>query len=660
MSYLANPLNNYSAYSYNIAMYMVNPKNARSIRNPNRDALIADNSQISKYNLENLDQTFVVGHDLVRNSYANRFDFRISEPNGTSFFNTIVKTAIKLGIPNHLKAYYIIEITFPARDQNNKPKVHTDKFYYLVVLTDVVASIDSGGSSYQISAIEVSSSGYSYLQGVIKTSITFRGRTVGEAVQDLTRVFNAAVVAQWELDPNSSYYDEYDIKFAEDTNWGDWKLEQLDDDLSKKGLSRVGEYIVFNLPQGTNIYEYIGYILRCTTEYKKIPTYPDGTFNSDNGGGEPATASSAKLKYTYKVIANVEDTDFDLLRNDYAKKITYVVKKHIASTLVKDATEYYEKTFNNPATQAEKIANLVQTGLLRKRYDYLFTGLNTEVIALDIKLTLTYFVMTPLAGGWVSHSLISNNDGKNASTIIEKIKSAKGKITKARNDSVASLRRNQGLSTEIDNILSEKSSAREELEKIRTGAALEDIIKSESPGYTFAADIASNSYAGGPDNDVVNNANITHAVVTANLENSADLLTIELHIKGDPYWMGKPNSFLRLQNSTEELADYEIGGNMFYLRVNLPVEENSNGRRKPTPDYTLTGVYRVISVINQFRGGLFTQYLKAVRDTTIRAELVLGKLENLPTSSGTIATPTSSLPTKLDPSVFNDPFSGPR
>ena len=40
-------------------------------------------------------------------------------------------------------------------------------------------------------------------------------------------------------------------------------------------------------------------------------------------------------------------------------------------------------------------------GLLRKRYDYYFTGLNTEVLRFDINLDATYFRLKPIRDGHV-------------------------------------------------------------------------------------------------------------------------------------------------------------------------------------------------------------------------------------------------------------------
>jgi hypothetical protein len=88
-----------------------------------------------------------------------------------------------------------------------------------------------------------------------------------------------------------------------------------------------------------------------------------------------------------------------------------------------------------------------------------------------------------------------------------------------------------------------------------------------------------------------------------------------------------PSSFYRNSSVSNELADYEKGGILFFLNVKFPIDENSAGRRIPRDDYTLSGTYRVVDVINRFTGGLFTQHLGAVRDLATNTSTVLGTLQ---------------------------------
>jgi hypothetical protein len=285
---------------------------------------------------------------------------------------------------------------------------------------------------------------------------------------------------------------------------------------------------------------------------------------------------------------------------------------------------YQNRTINKPNEQASRISQFRSSGLLRKRYDYIFTGKNTEVINFDIKLNYTYYMMTPIAGGQLLQSRLTQAAGNAATeTIREKIATLKNKIIITTNTL-------QNVTPQVDvginsRLRLELTRLVQEFEQANSQITEEDIRRSLSPLMTFNRDVMDTSKYN-TTTDVVGNSEMMIGSVNANIETSGDLVEIELNIKGDPYWLGKPNSFYDL-NISDELADYELGGNMFYLKVNLPTQETSSGRRIVQPEYTLSGVYRVITVTSQFRNGLFTQFLKAYKDTNIQTELVSSNLE---------------------------------
>lgn len=619
MSYLQNPLNNYSIYSYNIAIYMINPQNLGNIPNITNKILIADNSKRAEYNIQSMEQTHTVGNDIVRATYANRFDIVITEPNGSTFFSKIVESSQQLGIPNHLKSMYVMEITFPARDEQNRPTRYPLKFYYPVTFVDVVANIDKGGSTYNITAYENSTMSYTYLNKVSQSVVEITGQTLGEVIANLEQRLNDAENANWQADFNSVYPNNvYSITFDEDTqDWANWLIESITNKTNTNPNNKSNEKMIFSLYSGTDITEFIGRILQTTVEYKRLPTYGGGFLKQDISSASDSGAS--KIPYTYKIIANVENLEYDILRQDYQKKINFKIKKHLATGLVVDP-QYAIKTINNETEQKRRISAIRNIGLLRKRYDYIFTGKNTEVINFDIKLQYTYYSMTPIAGGQIQHDRLAPFIGPMPQTIRERVLSLKKDIANISN----AIRFESGeirnrLRAELDRLIKEFENEVSQLTE-------EDIKETKSPMMTFNKDRVDDAYTANPPTDVVGNSNIIMGSIASNTETSGDLVEIEIVIKGDPYWLGKPNSFYDYSVS-DELADYELGGNLFYLKLNLPTQENSSGRKLVQSDYTITGVYRVINVINQFRNGLFTQYLKAYRDINIQPELVSSDLE---------------------------------
>lgn len=91
--------------------------------------------------------------------------------------------------------------------------------------------------------------------------------------------------------------------------------------------------------------------------------------------------------------------------------------------------------------------------------------------------------------------------------------------------------------------------------------------------------------------------------------------------------MGAPNS-LYGRPPSGDVANYEVGVNSFYLNVGFPqADENAAGQRPPSPDYQISGVYMVTTVINRFENGQFIQYLTGHVDPATNMNTARDSLE---------------------------------
>jgi hypothetical protein len=613
-TYLENELNQYLTYTYNIAIRQVNPEKYKDELTTG-GILIADNSKIARYNIEFCNQTYVLGYNIVRTSFANRFDLKITEPNGATFLDLLRNAAERNNIPNMTSAIYIIEISFPARSENNSPTKYPATFRYAVIFTDVVAYVDGNGSYYNITAQEISTYGHNYLSGVVRGTVAIQGSTIGSVIEDLQTKINQLSLNNFYTDLNSVTYDEYKIEFHKTAEeWKDWKFESLDIEENSKGYNRIGDEIQFTFTNGTNLHEFFGTLLKATEEWKLLSTASGETVLEEPGG--PSKEGSEKVsKIFYKVLSDITFGEFDLLRNDYKKIITYTIKKYI-NDVPADSQEY-NRIASNPETQRGKVLDYARRGLLKKKYYYLFTGKNTEVLNLELKFEMAYFVMTPITGGYIEHDRLSDNVARNPQNIREKIKSLKKQLVENQR-SLNSLNENNPNNIGDASVLESLSlSGRNETllsELLKENRKPENIIP-----IRFQQAMISNHDGHSSENESVTNAKIHNAAITANVENGSDLMTIEIHIRGDPYWLGDPNKNIVSSDGPSQYAKYDLGGIMFFLKVNLPSDENAQGLRIPQNERVITGLYRVINVINEFKNGLFTQYLKAVREPTIDA-----------------------------------------
>tara|TARA_B110000902_G_C14288823_1_gene580004 strand:- start:2043 stop:4055 length:2013 start_codon:yes stop_codon:yes gene_type:complete len=646
--------------------------------------IMADNSQESRYNIADVEQQFSVGFGQVRSTYANTFTIKITEPNGTTFLESIALSARQLNIENHLLARYFITIEFIGRVPDGSAKRHPLKFIYPVVFQNIQMQVDAGGAEYTISAVENGVGAFSYLEQVIKSQITLEAATVGEFVSEFMKKYEKSLENDLMFNWNAAYKDEYSIEWDSETGtdtWQQWKIQQAAEGLTTLGPSKIGDKIHFTIPNGSNLSDIIGMMLQATEEYKKIVTDSGGFMKTTPG--EPSSQNLDEFPVFYKVIPRVEFGPYDPLRGDYVKIITFKIKKHIVVDRIMDSVQY-GRGITDTTIQNTRVNKMFEQDLLRKRYDYIFTGLNTEIMQLDLKFDHQYYEISVVGNGQVGDA---NKDastaGQSAPTLHEGVKALKKSIVDiSRNLTRLIDQRSSRLpppeaasvSRQIEELEEQRSTLQNELETklaefaeaTRGGGGVgkngnyltsEEAKADISMRLRFAGDVVDDSDIYGPENDGTGGA-MQFGAVKSNLENSADMLKIEMGIRGDPYWLGMPSSFYRSNVVTKELADYEKGGLLFFLNVKFPIDENEAGRRIPRDDYTLSGTYRVIDVTNRFTGGMFTQHLGAVRDLATNTSTVLGTLQSpqivadvsLGTSNADAQTATNTDPAQIQES----------
>ena len=150
MIFLANGLDQFDTYTYNIALYQLHPNDISdyesAIQSGNRVRLVADNSVDARYNMSRVEQIHTLGHGQSRAGFGNRFDITIVEPNGTTLLKKVRENAISLGVPHPKDIKYLLVISFVGRDSNNNAKRFPRKFYYPISVTQFNFRIDDGGT----------------------------------------------------------------------------------------------------------------------------------------------------------------------------------------------------------------------------------------------------------------------------------------------------------------------------------------------------------------------------------------------------------------------------------------------------------------------------------------------------------------------------------
>jgi hypothetical protein len=666
MTYLPNALNVYETYTYNLKLYMIRPDNTplmeKNISIPGNSTLIIDNAGLANYNITNLEQHNVVGHSRVRNTFANRFTIQVAEANGVTLLDTIRRSAAAMGIIDHKQAVYILVIEFNGRKSDGRASKHSQVFYYPIKITDFQFKVDTGGTNYNITAIENSTAAYNYLNNVIKSQVTILASTVGDFFEQFNTIVNQAAKDAIVYSLDQIRHDTVNVTFDESiSDWKQWQFQALAEEQTQDNVNIIsagagtGQSVLqVTIGNGSNLTDIVHIILSQTAEYKQIVL--DGGGSARSHPSEEVDSGLDQLPVFHKVVGNVTYKDYDWLRNDYTRNSEYKVSPYIIAEQILSPLAYIEG-ITDANIQATRVRRLMERGLLRKKYDYIFTGANTEVLDFDIQIDYAYYNTTPYGGGQLGDANITappqaiGNDNP-LGNLINRIADIKAQISGLERAQRTNTRTSTtfqpgeaGFGNRAANTL---SIANLDLQiqglgdifnatVAEFGQILDSSGMSESDiamTLRFAQDVISDGDVAGSDNDNTG-GHLKFGALITNIENQADLMSIELGIRGDPYWLGKPNSFYdtALRNGNN-LANFEKGSNGFYLKCALPYPyEDANGRRKPNVEYEISGFYTVIDVITRYTGGQFTMHLNAVRDLGTNTPTAQDALDGRPTNN---------------------------
>lgn len=271
----------------------------------------------------------------------------------------------------------------------------------------------------------------------------------------------------------------------------------------------------------------------------------------------------------FKLDVQIELLELDPVTGDYAKKITYRVVPYFI----------HQSVFSNPNSAPVGYGELMKKVV--KEYSYIYTGQNVDVLKFDISINnLFYTSVKPSPENEGSQT--SNQDQKGSEKLNKTAKTGKGNSPAVQAAFVARYR------PQRDPVL--------------------------LAGYK------------GGSGDKTTEQNVAETFQNAFLTgNSADMVTVDLEILGDTYWLvdsGIGNYFSKVTPANSQITEdgtmnYESGNIYVYLTFRTPADINETtglydfsvaGKESP-----FGGIYRVNMCENTFQDGTWKQKLKLLR-----------------------------------------------
>jgi len=561
------------------------------------------------------------------NSFSTKFQFDVIEPYSMGLFlQSLQVAAINSGYPNYLSDcpfLFKLEIVGNTDDGSVVPTNETLTRYFTLKLTDVKMSVTEGGSRYSVNAVPLHHLGKANTVDTIYTDVAIVGGNVSEVLATGERsLVNVLNTAQKDLVAKGTQAvpDIYEIVFPSDasdplglsnpantelanslltaikdpnldtfkrtiagrsksetTNVGNSPIASAsmnftaesggnpeykkENDLvdEKSGTIQRGKMSInvgtrtFTFPQGERITEIVQRVIMSSDYTTQALKEPD-----ENG-----------MYNWFRLDVQMQILEYDPKRNTQAKKyVIRVLPYKVSSEVYKNPTAP-----GQGQKQREKI--------IAKRYDYVYTGQNNDILKFDLVFDGMFFT---------------------------------GAQTRATGDSKNIA--NPNIQNPVDTPRGTTP--------VQTGSAGPAVNVPTSAPVKPDSSIATRTATGNKTTDKL----VEDAFRNAYEKSSADMINLEIDIIGDPYYLSdsgiNSNYFAKKgpndQTTADESMNYEGSEIFVYLSFRTPVEPNlgtsQQGGLYDFPQAGVSpysGVFKVTNLTHKFSSGTFTQTLKLIR-----------------------------------------------
>ena len=415
--FVENPLDNYDSYTYSLEWFVVNRLD--TIKFQKQEALlagkiandewpepttqyvtIAKTGYTTEFNITNLTIDSVgVGNSNYSKiaGSADKLEFTCTQVGNTSLADTLQVAIALCGYKSISEAIYFMKINFLGNDSSGKAEKlpHTKVMPFKIRnYNNVNTSSDARGTTTVLAGqVDIDSSVTDTYISTCEYNFNYLwGDTVEESLNNFFAKLKEKIVeenAYLHYDMKNEYSYEFSDQFKEH-----FAASKIDKSKKNKGTilkqKNDAEAEVQVMP-GQNIYQMIEEVCLHSEKLKKELT-------SDNPGYTKVLKIIPQLA--------LKPNGFNPIKGTQAYEIKYFIDYQL-KIVEQNMTDFLVKIKNNKAN----CLHIFENGHVHKKYDYLFTGNNDQVlnfeISLQAELIKTYLVP---GNSWLNEDFRKNND----------------------------------------------------------------------------------------------------------------------------------------------------------------------------------------------------------------------------------------------------------
>ena len=627
---IQNPLNVYANYTYHVRFSLLGisasyaQDGTYATMNGTNKIVIAESGVTAGFNITDFEykNTCAPGRKIL-NTTSTTWTMTVAEPFGMSLIDKMFGAGAILSIDNWSRAPYFIEVWFNGYNEDGTimaPTLHYTQ--YRVILLDIDVKVTEGGSVYSLSGVFDGDIGHSNEISIPPAKFQIKASTVGEFFQEFQDALNASKpnnINENAASPLTKYIFNVPSSIA---TWP-FKISQIDDS-SQRTADMVTDnqgYTTFNNGKGESMENVVNAIIGTCPQ---VATWIQGDLTG--AGGSLLTQSG--IATWILVHSYVQLTNFNTTINDYNRQVVYNLIPY--NTVIGITDRASVEQLQQPRIQKSKLNYLASTNALVKEYDYIYTGLNTEIIKYDISIDNAWQIALPQ---W---SALNSYYNMTAPPLVNTNNPGYTYLLGEYNTNSGSGSSVPANPTNLDNTAHTQYA--EDVQTASTNFPFPLVVRQQNIPQAHLADNGQDA------NPAIGNkigdgktAPMSRALGGTFLQNlfgnAPSFMNVELEIRGDPYWMGNGNvvddavTAINLVNGNVpqpynaiapagQRASYLASSTMFILsfRTGENYNEATGLMQFDSSSQFYNGAYVVTEVTNTFRQGSFTQTLSAYKD----------------------------------------------
>lgn len=397
-----NALDAFDVVTYHWKLFITDPDTASTgkVLQQDKQIIIAE-SGVTEMTIDNVEIRGITTPSTEGGTGTmTNVKFDITEPGGAGLVDKLFYQSAALGIGSWTVMPVYLQLQFRARDPvTSEPingaagSVTSVKWLWALKITNIKATVTHMGTKYEFVAIIFNEFAHGNAASSILSNISLSDLSnFGSAMEQLQDKIN--------LDQSYKTISSYSIpdtyRIIVDPDLAIYTITPPD---NNKNSQRHGDFVKFEnkdatFSPGTSIDRIIDTLLSQTKEAQKA------IVGSDVAGkpGEDMNKEPSQMRKLWRIIPETRPMKFDPLRQDNAKEITYFVVRYDIGILDSNA---FQTTAGPKTIQSEKkrLATYIQKSVLRKKYNYIFTGLNDQIIKFDLVINNAFASSVARLGG---------------------------------------------------------------------------------------------------------------------------------------------------------------------------------------------------------------------------------------------------------------------